>query len=165
MPFRNLAEIPRATAEVKSNILGPLAVGNFPRQRVQMEVAEKGHPLFWGEWKPIQLYITLFTEFGATDVADFTVGTGGAWMAARFLGLPYRGFCHNEAHLDFLEGLTQKMFLALVADKKAPADEELLKNVETYFHRAAAGAKKWLPQNSSAIGDSFTGEDDSADDE
>ena len=81
------------------------------------------------------------------------------------LGIQYMGFCHNEAHLEWLQGLTQQMFLALVADKKAPADEELLKNAERYLHRAAEGARKLLPQSVFAVDESFKGDDDSEDDE
>ena len=85
------------TDEVKEGILGGSAVGVFNKQRVQKEVEEKGHPLFWAEWKPIQLWTTLFIEFGATEIVDFTAGTGATAMAALQLGvhcrlcLPQRG--------------------------------------------------------------------------
>ena len=66
----------------------------------------------------------------------------------------------------------QRIFLALTADKKlnVPVDEELRSNVERYLRRAAEGARKLLPQESSAVGDrrSAVGDrcdDDSADDE
>ena len=63
--------------------------------------------------------------------------------------------------------------MALTGDKKlkALADEELRSNVERYLHRAVEGARKLLPQESSAVGDrrSAVGDnncdDDSADDD
>ena len=63
VPFRNLAEIPRCADDLKANILGDAAVGAFKdeKTRVFREVEAKGHPLFWGEWKPVQLYSCFFT--------------------------------------------------------------------------------------------------------
>ena len=153
------------TDEVKEGILGRSAVGTFNKQRVQKEVEEKGHPLFWGEWKPIQLWTTLFAEFGATEIVDFTAGTGATAIAALHLGVHCRAFCHNASHQNWLQSVLQRIFLALTADKKlkAPADEELRSNVERYLHRAVEGARKLLPQESSAVGDRC--DDDSADDE
>ena len=60
VPFRSVAELPRVTADVREGILGGSAVGIFNKQRVQKEVEEKCHPMFWGEWKPIQLWVTFF---------------------------------------------------------------------------------------------------------
>ena len=62
------------------------------------------------------------------------------------------------------------MALAAGNKLKAPVDEELRRSVERYLHRAAEGARKLLPQESSAVGDrrSAVGDrcdDDSADDE
>ena len=172
VPFRNVAELPRVTADVKQGILGKSAVGTFNKQRVQKEVEEKGHPLFWGEWKPIQLWTTLFAEFGATEIADFTAGTGATAIAALYRGVHCRAFCHNASHQNWLQTLLQRICLALTADKKlkVSADEELRSNVERYLRRAAEGARKLLPQESSAVGDrrSAVGDrcdDDSADDE
>ena len=70
-------------------------------------------------------------------------------------------------HQQLLQGLLQRILLALAFDKqlKAFADEELLGNVERYLHRAVEGARKLLPQDTSAVGESLHCEDDSADDE
>ena len=114
-----------------------------------------------GEWKPIQLFTTILSDVGATDVADFTTGTGAAYVAAKFLDLPYKGFCHNEAHKEWLHSLMQRLLLALMADKKVAVEDEVLKNVQTHLQRAAEGARKLLPQDSSAIGDCLAGDDDS----
>ena len=57
--------------------------------------------------------------------------------------------------------------MALTADKKlkAPADEELRSNVERYLRRAAEGARKLLPQESSAVGDRRSAVGDRCDDD
>ena len=58
VPFRNLAEIPRCAENLKASILGQAAVGVGVKgkSRVSREVEARGHPLFWSEWKPVQLY-------------------------------------------------------------------------------------------------------------
>ena len=165
VPLRNLSEIPRITGNTKINILGPSAVGDFVKGRVQKEIAEKGHPLYWGEWKPVYLYSTFFADWGATEVRDFTPGSGAACIAALYLGIPYTGYCKNDAHKDWLMGFFKRMFLALVADKTVEAEAELVKNVSTYLQRSVDAARQFLPQKTSDFGDSFTADDDSADDE
>ena len=65
-PFRNIAEIPRCTQAQKIDIIGEAAVGAFDKKRVKMEVGEQGHPLFWGEWKPVSLFATFCSDFGVT---------------------------------------------------------------------------------------------------
>ena len=103
------------TADVKQGILGKLAVGTFNKQRVQKEVEEKGHPLFWGEWKPTQLWTTLFAEFGATEIADFTAGTGATTVAALLLGRPLQGFLPQRGTSTMAAGLVAAdMFVACV---------------------------------------------------
>ena len=72
VPCRTLAEIQRLATGSKQQICGSSAVGEFCRERVRKEVEEKGHPLFWGEWKPGSLDLTLFADFEVTDVSDMT---------------------------------------------------------------------------------------------
>ena len=165
IPFRNLVEIPRVTSEGKGNILGPAAVGVFPKERVMKEVTSKGHPLFWGEWKPVSLYSTLIRDFEVTNVVDLTPGSGAACIASLYSAVDYSGFCHNEAHQQWIQGLIRRVFVALVSNKKVEADREIVNNVQQYLQRAVEAAKQMLPKETSAFGDSYTGDDDSVDDE
>ena len=120
-----------------------------------MKSKKKTILVFWGEWRPIQLWVTLFTEFDATELADFTAGPGATAIAALHLGIHCRAFCHNAAHHKWLQNLLQRICLALAAGKKLTAlvDEELGRNVERHLRRAVEGARKLLPQESSAVGD------------
>ena len=106
-------------------------------------------------------------EFGATEIADSTAGTGATAIAALYLSVHCRGFCHNAAHRDWLQGLTQRICLVLAASKqlKALVDDDLIRNVERYLRRAAEAARELLPQASSVIGESLHCQDGSADDE
>ena len=161
VPFRNLLEIPRLTEEGKKQIMGQAAVGAFTKERVKREVEAKGHPLFWAEWKPVNLFSTLFRDFGITHVVDMTPGSGAACLAALYSEIPYTAFCHNEAHMQWLKGLINKVFVALVAQKDVTAQDEVVANVKHYLHRAVEAAKQMLPRNTANLEASFTGADDS----
>ena len=161
VPFRNLAEIPRLTSEAKRRILGASAVGEFPKVRVQKEVTEKGHPLLWGEWKPVTLYSSLLRDLQVANVVDMTPGSGAACLAALYSDIFYIGFGHNEAHRDWMQDILQRMFLAMVLNKDVVADPELVKNAVKYLQRSADVGNLMLSKSGSAFGDSFTGANDS----
>ena len=86
------------TSEAKTSILGPAAVGAFEKERVNKEVEAKGHPLFWGEWKPISLFHVIIHDFHITDVVDTTPATGVAVVAAAHHAIAYYAFCFHGAH-------------------------------------------------------------------
>ena len=91
------------------------------------EIEARGHPLFWGEWKPVPVYSCFFyREFKKEEILDFTVGSGAAAVAARYSGVPYRGFAHNDAHRQWLMNLFDRIFAAMVLKKIVPADVEEL---------------------------------------
>ena len=154
VPFRNLVEIPRMTDERKKEILGTAAVGAFTRQRVEKEVRENGHPLMWGEWKPVQLFSTLYRDFRATEINDFTPGSGAAALAAIYNEIPYQGFCHNPAHLAWLDAHLQQLYVAAVGvGKRVKVDETVKARVTKFLHRAVAAAKDFLPEYALCLGE------------
>ena len=53
----------------------------------------------------------------------------------------------------------------MVSNRDVNVDTELVKNVSTYLNRSAEAAKLSIPKKPSAVGDSFTGDNDSDDDE
>ena len=123
VPFRNLAEIPRVTEDGKKAILGPAAIGAFTKDRVVKEVKERGHPLFWGEWKPVKLFSTLYRDLHITDVVDVTPGSGAACLAAMYNSIPYFGFSINEKHRKWFMDQLQNTFLALVYSKEVEVEK------------------------------------------
>jgi len=159
--YRNLVEIPRLTADAKQKITGVSAVGDIQRLRVTKEVNEKGHPLLWSEWKPVTLYSTLYRDFQVADVVDLTPGSGAACLAALWSSISYIGLCSGQEHQKWLQDLLQRMFIAMLMTKKVSAAPELVQNITTYLKFAAEQAKLMLPRDGSAVGDSFTGDDDS----
>ena len=108
-----------------------------------------------------------FREFKKEEILDFTVGSGAAAIAARYSGIKYRGFAHNDAHRQWLFNVFERIFAAMVLKKIVPADVELVSRVETYLRRTADAAAYLLPKDKIDydFGDAFTGEDDSCNEE
>ena len=159
--FRNLSEIPRLTDDAKKAILGNAAVGAFDRERVDKEVSERGHPILWGEWKPVNFYSTLIRDFQIHDVVDLTPGSGAACIASLYSKAPYSGIAYNEKHEEWLRSLLAKMFLAMVVSNEVVAEQDLVKNVTTYLKLSADAATQMLPKFAPPAVDSYTGKDDS----
>ncbi len=120
-----------------------------------------------GEWKPVGLYSSLIRDFNAGKVVDLTPWSGAAFVAALYNRVPYTGICHSQAAETWLWSWIQRAFLALVANKDVAAEETLLAHIQSYLHRAAEAAKSALPPkgSKSAVGDAYTGNNDSGDED
>ena len=144
---RTLAEIPRLTVDDKNTILGSDAVGAFAKERVAKDMDAKGHPLFWGEWKPVMLFNILYKDFEITDVWDMSVGVGAAAILVFYSKVHDFGVCFNDAHRKWVHRLIQQCFTTLVADGHTAVDDAVVKRVQQYFHRAVSTARQWLPSD------------------
>ena len=165
--WRHLCEIPRCSSAKKVEILGQSAVGDFVKARVQKEIKEKGHPLFWGEWKPVHYYSTLMRDFECSEVVDWTPGSGAACIAALYHGVPYTAFFQNAAHKDFVWNYIKRVFLAIVVEKKEKVvDADLAASVCRYLEQSADSARQLLPRTEPLkVVESQTGDNDSNDDD
>ena len=149
--IRTLEEIPRLTAEDKAAILGSEALGDFARDRVQKDVASKGHPLFWSEWKPISLYTALCRDFEVTEVVDLSIGSGAAAIGALYNQCHYVGVCYNNKHMVWVRRLLQQCFVALVSDGKTKVDGDIVNKVKQYFQRAVLTSRQWMPSHDKEV--------------
>ena len=141
--------------------MGPAAVGAFNKGRVEAEVETRGHPPFWGEWKPVPLYPTLIRDLGVANVIDATPGSGAAALGALYAQVLYGGIAFNQRHLTWLEDLLQRAFVAMVLDKTVAADPALVGRVGQYLERAAQQARVLLPGKKPNMADCASAEDDS----
>ena len=57
-------------------------MGAFTKGRVEAEVVARGHPLFWGEWKPVPFYSILIRDMGVASVIDAIPGSVAAALGA-----------------------------------------------------------------------------------
>ena len=161
VPGRTLNEIPRLTADNKRGICGPSAVGDFIKKRVQKEIDEKGHPLFWGEWKPVSIFISWVSDFEATEIVDLTPGSGAFAIAAIYSNKPYTGVCFNAAHRSWVEKFLDTIFVGIVASEKTIADDEVVESVKLYLKHSVEQATMLLPKEPTALVECFAGADDS----
>ena len=95
------------------------------------------------------------------DIFDFTPGSGADCLAALYANVQYMGVPYNGEHEKWLTNWFQRLFIGLVVDGNVGADKELIAKVHQHLSRAVETAKHMLPKDPSAIGDAFTGADDS----
>ena len=68
---RRVGELPRMEPAKKAAILGVAAAGAVKvKERHAKEVRDRSNPLFWAEYKPVELWTNLFKTMGVTDVFD-----------------------------------------------------------------------------------------------
>ena len=152
VPHRNLPSIPRVDMDGVEAILGrPAAAGAevSVRPHVQHEIDKRGHPLFWAEYKSVQLFKVLFSQFDVTHVLDATPGSGAAASAALASGAIYDGFCVNSAHKQWLESLMDSAIFAVATESgdsaaAVGATKEHVDQIKTFFSATVKEAKRYL---------------------
>ena len=103
-----------------------------------------------------------------TEVVDMTPGSGAAAVGAIYQGITYLGICESEAHKDWLQSHLLLTFMALVVDRKVPdvhIDAKVRSDVTMYLSRAIDAVRIYITAKPSAFGDSYTGADDSENEE
>ena len=152
VPHRNLPSIPRVDMEGVEQILGRTAAAGAEvsvRPHVQHEIDKRGHPLFWAEYKSVQLFKVLFSQFDVTHVLDATPGSGAAASAALASGAIYDGFCVNSAHKQWLESLMDSAIFAVATESgdsaaAVGATKEHVEQIKTFFSATVKEAKRYL---------------------
>ena len=161
VPYRRMAELPRISAELKVQFFGSAAVGAINRDRVAKDVEANGHPLFWGEWKPVKLYSTFYPDLEITDIVDLSPGSGAASIAAMYNEVPYFGISSNAKYSKWFQDHLQKVFLALVYNEEISVEKSVSKNVGQYLQRSAEAAVCLLPEDDKTFLACANGADDS----
>lgn len=100
----------------------------------------------------------------ATDILDFTAGTGGAAAAALHCGIQYEGICVNGDQKKWLESLMDKVVYAVACDSPGHAaavgaSTELVDSIKLFYQGTVKEAKRYLVAQSSDM----QGEDDDED--
>jgi len=160
---RHLSQIPRLSDEDVVAILGqkaPLAAAGA-KQKVKdrhlTEVKERGNPLFWAEYKPVEFWKDLMVNMAVTDVLDFTAGTGAAAAAALHCGIKYEGVCVNADHKSWLDGLMDKVIYAVASESTEAAaavgaSEEHISSIKLFFQGTVKEARRFLVASADQLG-------------
>ena len=101
--------------------------------------------LFWGEGKPVSLYLILFGGFEVTDANDMTTVSGAANIAAFYAKCLYSDLCFNQHHRDWLNAILENMFVAIVVENKTALDTDAVENVKRYLQHAVQSAQHMFP--------------------
>ena len=91
----------------------------------------------------------MFKNMAATDVLDFTAGTGAAAAAALQCGIRYEGMCVNADHKKWLDGLLDKVVYAVACDfpgdaAAVGASTETVGAIKLFYQGAVKEAKRFL---------------------
>ena len=108
---------------------------------------------FWGEYKPVELWSSLFKSMGATDILDWTPGSGAAAAAALHCGIKYEGICTNSPHKKWLDGLLDKAIYAVAVDSPESAaavgaSPDFVNNIKVFFQGTVKEAKRFFMSTS-----------------
>ena len=122
------------------------------KPHVQAEIDKRGHPLFWAEYKSVQLFKVLFAQFDVTHILDMTPGSGAAASAALAAGATYDGFCINAPHKQWLENLMDSAIFALAVEKDSAeavgATQEHIDQIRMFFSATVKDARRYLGSDS-----------------
>ena len=104
----------------------------------------------------------------ATDILDFTAGTGGAAAAALHCGIKYEGICVNADQKKWLESLMDKVVYAVACDSPehaaaVGASTELVNSIKLFYQGTVKEAKRYLVAQSSDMQGAAMGQDDDED--
>ena len=145
---RHLSQIPRLSDHDVHEILGPKAAiaaagAEKVKERHLQEVQSGGNPAFWSEYKPVECWKGLFRDTAATEVFDFTPGSGAAAAAALHCGIV------NLGHKQWLDGVLDKTIYAVAADSPESAaavgaSAECVANIKLFFQGTVKEAKRYL---------------------
>jgi hypothetical protein len=152
---RHLSQIPRLATGDLQGILGPkaglAAAGGDAKvkRRHLQEVKQAGNPVFWAEYKPVDLWSNLFRSMGATEIFDLTPGSGAAAIAALHCGIKYEGVCINANHKQWLETMLDKAIYAVALESPESATavgvtQECVANIKLFFQGTVKEAKRYL---------------------
>ena len=152
VPHRQLQTIPRLDRDGVEQILGRPAVAGADvaiKPHVKDEIDKRGHPLFWSEYKSVQLFKVLFDQFDITHIWDVTPGSGAAASAALATGTQYEGFTANAAHKQWIEAIMDRAIFALAIESDETtaavgATKEHVANIRLFFHSTVKEAKRHL---------------------
>ena len=121
-------------------LLAAAGAENVKERHLLQEVQRAGNPAFWCEYKPLDVWISLFKNMAATEILDLTPGSGVAAVAALHCGIKYEGCCTNAAHKQWLDGLLDKAIYAVAAESlesaaAVGASADYVNNIKRFFPR------------------------------
>ena len=117
VPKRSLESLPRLQPTEKKTMIRN-DVAELPANMA--DVASNGHALFWSEVRTVGLLSQLLSDFGVAHVVDLAPASGALAAAAAMNHLTYDGFCFNDMHKQWLDGVLDRAMLRVLSDSDVP---------------------------------------------
>ena len=159
VPKRSVDSLPRLQKEEKKAMIG---------EQVEdlnsglTEAATRGHALFWNEVRSVGLLSQMLSDFGIHHVMDLSPSSGALAAAAALNHVTYDGFCFNDSHKQWLEGIMDRVMLKVLTDKDVPNhDHGFSEDIKKYF-AASVGDAENLISESKKQADEIKASDDSS---
>lgn len=116
---RPLHRLPRLGVKDKEDSTG-VAMPTLPEEIIAA-CGTKGQPLFWQEWKDVDMHMAFYKDFNIERVFDVSVGSRVPVAAVGMLGIGNEGFAMSVGHASWLNNILDKSIFAIIADGE---DEE-----------------------------------------
>ncbi len=126
----------------KESIVGT-TLPTYPEEVIEA-VGNKGHPLFWGEVKEVEMYVALFADLNVDNILDLATGSGAAAMAAAILRIGYEGLAMNANHANWLNRIMDKAMFAIVMDGTDDETKKIKADVANIFSPQIEEAREFL---------------------
>ena len=160
VPKRSVDTLPRLQKEEKQAMIG---------EQVEdlnsglTEAASSGHALFWNEVRSVGLLSQMLSDFGIAHVMDLSPSSGALAAAAAMNHVTYDGFCFNDTHKQWLEGIMDRIMLKVLTEKDVPNHEHgFSEDIKKYFAASVGDAEKLISAESKQPTDQINPDDDSS---
>ena len=139
VPKRSLRSLPRLQKAEKEAMIGD--VEDLPKCLIAE--AKNGHPLYWNEVKSVGLLSQLLSDLDVGHVVDLSPASGAVAAAAAMNHITYDGFCFNDMHMQWLDGvLDQMMLMVLAGNDVKNQDKGFAEDIKKYFAASIADAER-----------------------
>ena len=129
------------------------------------EAATTGHALFWNEVRSVGLLSQMLFDFGIAHIVDMYPSSGALAAAAAMNHVTYDGFCFNDMHKQWLEGVMDRVMLKVLTEKDVPNhDIGFSEDIKKYFASSVADAEKLISSESKEQSGRMKNDDVSSDD-
>lgn len=107
--------------------------------------AAEGHALFWNEVKSVGLLSQVLSDLDVGHVVDLSPASGAMAAAAAMNHITYDGFCFNDLHKRWLEGVMDRTMLKVLTDTEVKNnDKGFSEEIKKFFATSIADAEKLI---------------------
>ena len=127
------------------------------------EAASSGHALFWNEVRSVGLLSQMLSDFGIQHVMDLSPSSGTLAAAAAMNHVTYDGFCFNDTHKQWCDGILDRIMMKVLTEKDVPNHEHgFSEDIKKYFAASVGDAEKLISAESKQPADQINPGEDSS---